>query len=204
MIFPRTIVAAAAFWSYNASLDPTDPAFVEAIWALNDQIVAAGGVTCPSHCACDQLTQCGAPIIPPTPPAAGQVLSVVSCDLPIPALQAFTLGADGALTAAGANNSRVCVANPAGGSGNPTYPLKLAAAGASTCVSWTRGPAGRLIDAASGGCLDVTETGDATGIYACGSGEGIYQLNQAWAVDAALGGVVSLKTGGGCLAAVAA
>lgn len=201
MIFPRTIVAATAFWHFNASVSPTDPAFVDAVWATNDMIVAAGGVTCPSRCECDQLTQCGAPIIPPTPPAAGQVLAVVDCALPAPVLQAFVLGADGVLTAAGGS---VCVANPAGGSGNPTYPLKLAAAGDSTCVSWSRGPAGRLIDKASGGCLDVTTTGDSTGIYECGSGEGLYQLNQAFAIDAALGSVVSLKTGGGCLSAVAA
>jgi len=102
-------------------------------------------------------------------------------------------------------NTRLCVANPVGGSGDPTYPLKLAAEGAADCVTWAHGSggvavAGRLVDGASGGCLDAGS--ESTGIYECGSGSGLFQLNQAWAVDSALGGIVNLKEGL-CLSAAA-
>ena len=200
MLFPRGIVAASAFWHFNASVDSQSAAFTAAVWAVNDQIVAAGGVTCPSNCVCDQLTQCGKPLVPPAPPKAGMALGAADCALPVPPLQAFTLGADGLLTTP-APGGALCVANPAGGSGDQTYPLRLRAAGDAACVKWAHGAgevAGRFVDAASGGCLDL---GDASaGIYGCGSGDGLFQLNQAWAADPTLGALVSLK-GGQCLTA---
>jgi hypothetical protein len=201
MLFPRGIVAASAFWSFNASLDSQDPAFVAAVWAVNDQIAAAGGVTCPSRCECDQLYQCGKPIIPPTPPAANMSLDVAPCQLPVPPLQAFALNAAGVLVTAGGAPGALCVANPAGGSGNPTFPLKLAPRGAEDCVVWSHGaavPAGRMVDAGpAAGCLDAGGggPGGGVGLYECGSGAGLFQLNQAWAVDAGLGAVVNLKEG---------
>ena len=205
MLFPRAIVGAAAFWSYNATMAYDYPPFVEAIWALNDQIAAAGGVTCPSHCVCDQLTQCGKPIIPPKPPAPGMALTTSPCALPISNMQAFTF-AGGKLSLSQGNGSSLCVANPAGGSGNPTYPLKLAACDAPSAVTFGHagalaGGAARMVDAASGGCLDLSSSG--VGIYDCGSDEGLDQLNQAWAVDATAttpSVVVSLKDGS-CLTA---
>ena len=197
MIFPRTIVAASAFWSFNASLDPSDPDFVEAVWAVNDQIVAAGGVTCPSRCECDQMTQCGKPIIPPAPNAVNMSVGVAECTLPIGPAQSFTLSAAGVLTTAGADGD-LCVANPVGGSGNPTYPLKLASSGSADCIVWSRSAAGRLIDTVTNACLDNGD--NQTGLYECGSGSGLWQLNQAWSVDNTLGAVVTLKDGG-CLTA---
>jgi hypothetical protein len=203
MIFPRAIVGAMAFWSFNASLNPMDPDFASAVWAVNDQIAAAGGVTCPSRCACDQLTQCGSPILPPTPPAANMSLGIAPCELPLPPTQSFSLDAAGRLAVAGG----LCVANPAGGSGDSTYPLKLADCAAPSAVSWQHGGAknaGRLVDAKSGGCLDLS--GAQAGIYDCGSDEGLEQLNQAWAVDGQAGGsgpvmTLSQRDGemGGCL-----
>ena len=203
MLFPRALVGAAAFWSFNGSVAYDDPAFVEAVWALNDQIVAAGGVTCPSRCACDQLTQCGKPIIPPAPPAPGMSLTTAPCALPIGNLQAFSF-VGGHLSLSQGNGSSLCVANPAGGSGNPTYPLKLAACDAPSVVSFSHagaaaGGAARMVDAASGGCLDVGD--NAVGIYDCGSDAGLDQLNQAWAADSDANIVVSLKDGA-CLTAL--
>jgi hypothetical protein len=208
MLFPRGIVAASAFWGFNASVDSQDPAFVAAVWAVNDQIAAAGGVTCPSRCECDQLNQCGKPLVPPTPPAANFTVDLAPCALPVPPLQAFARdAASGALLTAGAGGAMLCVANPTGGSGNPTYPLRLAPAGAADCVAWAHGaavPAGRMVDGASGGCLDAGQgaPGGGVGIYDCGSDAGLYQLNQAWAADAGLGAVVNLKEGM-CLTAMA-
>lgn len=181
----------------DASLDSQSPEFVAAVWDLNNRMVAAGALTCPTNCHCDQLTACGtpyAPPAPPTPPAANMSVGVAICALPVAPLQSFALGVGGALTTTGAGGAGLCVANPAGGSGNPTYPLRLAPEGSTDCVAWARAVAGRLVDAASGGCLDVGGDG-AAGIYECGSGSGLFQENQAWAADAALGAVVSLKDG---------
>ena len=205
MMFPRGYVGASSFWNYNASQDSQSPDFVAAVWDLNDRMVTAGALTCPTKCQCDQLTACGAPYVPPTPPtppAANMSVGVAPCALPLSPLQSFALGAGGVLAATGAGGAGLCVANPAGGSGNPTYPLRLAQAGSADCVAWARGVAGRLVDGASGGCLDLSADGVA-GIYECGSGSGFFQENQAWAADAALGAVVTLKDGS-CLTAAAA
>ena len=61
MIWPRGFVGAAAFWNYNSTADPKADAFVDAIWRLNDQLIARGSLSCPSKCSCDQLTACGKP-----------------------------------------------------------------------------------------------------------------------------------------------
>jgi len=203
MIFPRTLVAATSFWNFNASMDSQDPAFVAAVWALNDEIIAGGGLTCPTNCSCDQLTQCGAPIVPVPPPAPGMSLVTAMCVLPTPPTQAFRLLGSGALASAFGNGSVLCVANNAGGSGNPTYPLHLESCDSAAVVAWTRGGAsnagtGRLVDSASGGCMDSGLGSGDVGIYDCGSDDGLVQLNQAWAVD---GAVLTFKTGE-CLTAV--
>ena len=210
MIFPRAIVGAASFWAFNASTSSQDPAFVASVWATNDMIVAAGGVTCPSRCECDQLTQCGSPIVPLAPPSVNMSLRVSACSLPLPPTQAFSFDAtSGGLTVAG-KGAVLCVANPAGGSGNPTYPLKLSAVGSADCVKWTRtGGAARVVDQASSGCLDLA-LDSTVGIYDCGSDSDLEQLNQAWAIDAqeagVYGAVLSWKSDGagvasGCLTA---
>ena len=43
MIWPRGFVGAAAFWNYDASTDPSDPAFVASIYKLNDEVAGRGG-----------------------------------------------------------------------------------------------------------------------------------------------------------------
>jgi hypothetical protein len=63
MVWPRGYVAAASFWNYNSSADPKSQAFVNAIYALNDDLEKRGSYVCPSNCSCDQLTACGTPYI---------------------------------------------------------------------------------------------------------------------------------------------
>ena len=63
MIWPRGFVGAAALWNWNASADPTSPAFVDAIWATNNALARRGALTCPSNCSCDQLSACGVPYL---------------------------------------------------------------------------------------------------------------------------------------------
>ena len=63
MIWPRGYVGAAAFWSYNASVNANDTSFVESIWALNNKLMQRGSLTCPTNCSCDQLSACGKPYI---------------------------------------------------------------------------------------------------------------------------------------------
>ena len=40
MIWPRGFVGAAAFWNYDASVNPADPAFVSGIYKLSDSLRA--------------------------------------------------------------------------------------------------------------------------------------------------------------------
>jgi hexosaminidase len=63
MIWPRGYVGAAAFWSFNATQDPTSAAFVEGVWALNEKLQKRGQLVCPTKCSCDQLSSCGKPYI---------------------------------------------------------------------------------------------------------------------------------------------
>ena len=63
MIWPRGLVGAAAFWNFDASVAPTDPAFVAGVWKLNSQLAARGRHVCPTNCSCDQLSACGTPYV---------------------------------------------------------------------------------------------------------------------------------------------
>jgi hypothetical protein len=42
-------------WNYNATSDPSSAEFVNAVYAINDKLIAAGSATCPSNCSCDQV-----------------------------------------------------------------------------------------------------------------------------------------------------
>ena len=64
LLWPFGYVGAGSFWRYNASLDPTSAAFEARMWALNDQLAARGSLVCPSRCYCDNLRQCGQPLVP--------------------------------------------------------------------------------------------------------------------------------------------
>ena len=61
MIWPRGFVAAAAFWNFDASQDPSSDAFVNEIWELNDRLASKGSLVCKTNCSCDQLSECGVP-----------------------------------------------------------------------------------------------------------------------------------------------
>ena len=62
MIWPRGYVGAAAFWSFNATEDPSSPGFVDGIWALNNKLEKRGQLV-PTNCTCDQLSSCGKPYV---------------------------------------------------------------------------------------------------------------------------------------------
>jgi len=55
MIWPRGFVAAAAFWNFNASTDPSSSTFVQSIYDLNDDLASRGSLVCPTNCSCDQV-----------------------------------------------------------------------------------------------------------------------------------------------------
>lgn len=68
MIWPRGFVAAAAYWNFQNTTDPSSPSFVAAIDRLNDQLQGRSLSTCPTNCSCDQVSACGKPYLPPPPP----------------------------------------------------------------------------------------------------------------------------------------
>lgn len=76
MIWPRGYVAAASFWNYNKTSDPTSVEFTSAIWRLNDQLIARGSWSCPTNCSCDQLSACGNPYLKPKV-STGELAEVV-------------------------------------------------------------------------------------------------------------------------------
>ena len=197
MIWPRGFVAAGAFWSYNASVDPTSPAFNATINALSDAVAARGGLVCPAGCVCDQLSSCGVPYLPPPPPPPpGAGALVAPCVQPFPAGAVWALDATAPATQlALAANASLCLTEPAGGG----YPLTLAPCAGAT--KWAHPPSSaELVSAATGLCADVRGADSVVGTYACGSGSGDKQPNQEWSVDAVTGLVVSLlAAGGGCL-----
>ena len=172
MMFPRGFVGAAALWNYNSSIDTQAPDFVAALWDLNDRIIAGGGASCPSRCHCDQLSACGVPYIPPTPPptpAAGSPLGLLACEGAFSANQVFTFTAAGKLQLA--SNSALCAQDPGAG----LYPLTLGPC--STGATFTVNAAQRWIVAASGDCMDVNVVGQTVGTWACGANG---QPNQEW------------------------
>jgi hypothetical protein len=196
MIFPRALVGAGAFYNFNGSVAPDDPAFVAAIFALNDQLAARGGYVCPSNCSCDQVSACGVPYVSVVP-VAGAAVSVSECSVPVTGAQRWALRADGTLALA--SNTSLCVVDD----GYNVYPLTLRACGAAA-TKWTHTPGGgTLVSGDTGNCLDVRESDRAVGTYTCGSGQGLVQANQAWAVDDVDGVIVSLFDGQ-CLTAAAA
>jgi hypothetical protein len=76
MIWPRGFVAAASFWNYNSSADPSSDSFVQNINRVNDQLQERGALVCPTNCSCDYLTACGKPYLKPTPPKEGDALTM--------------------------------------------------------------------------------------------------------------------------------
>ena len=175
--------------------------------ALNDQVIAAGGLSCPTRCACDQLSACGVPYVPPPPPPAG-TLAVQACS-GAPAQQ-WTLAAGSGLLSSAANAS-LCVLDP----GSETYPMQLAPCGpASSAFGWAPSAAAAgagagagaaapmwRISQASGDCVDERTSDGSVGSWECGSGQGLNQTNQNfWPYSGSSGPILSAS--GGCITAV--
>jgi len=198
MIWPRAYVGAAAFWNFDASVSSQDPAFVDAVWALNDRVLADGGLACPTKCACDELTACGVPYVPPPPPPAG-VLAVQPCDAGSAAQRWGLSAGSGQLSPAA--NATLCVLDAA----SDTYPLALGACGPGAAAYGWRGPPGPawLVQASTGDCLDMRVADGVVGTYECGSGSGLNQTNQDWwLADPGGAGAIVSAANGGCLTAV--
>jgi hypothetical protein len=168
MIWPRGFVGAAAFWGYNASLSPSDPAFVQAIYNLSTDLIARGLPVCPPGCHCDQLSACGVPYIGPTP---GLAVGLVRCDTGAELGTQRWVFTDGKLCLKA--NATLCVSLPAA----DIYPAHLAIASAATPL--VHGPDGSLAVADHSRCADVRESDGLVGAFACGGD----QPNQAWAID---------------------
>eukprot|EP01116_Phalansterium_solitarium_P023041 TRINITY_DN7870_c0_g1_i2.p1 TRINITY_DN7870_c0_g1~~TRINITY_DN7870_c0_g1_i2.p1 ORF type:complete len:667 (+),score=271.44 TRINITY_DN7870_c0_g1_i2:146-2146(+) len=184
MIWPRGYVAAASFWNYNASVNPASPEFVSAVWQLNDQLAARGALVCPSNCSCDQLSACGTPYIKAAPPTAGTPLYAQPCVEPAVSSQQWTLNADGTIGLAA--NASLCASGF-----NNTHPVTLEVCGASS-NAFKLTPKANLVTA-DNQCLDLTEANMQIGLYECGSGQNLNQLNQEWVVGNGM--IVSLFNG---------
>eukprot|EP00937_MAST-01D_sp_MAST-1D-sp2_P003273 g3273.t1 len=192
MIWPRGYVGAAAFWNFNASVDPSAADFVQSIWKTNDALAARGALVCPTSCSCDQLSACGKPYVAPTPaplPKEGAALALAPCALggagPA-AAQQFDLGSDGVIRLAA--DTSLAVRHAAA----QAYPMRLAKYGAGgPDFVFQRKNSSELVHAASGECLDVKSRAQ-VGSWACADHHD--QPNQHWAVDAALRAIVSLST----------
>jgi hypothetical protein len=172
MIWPRSFVGAAAFWHYNASVDPTSPAFVDSIANLTRTLQARGAYVCPAGCYCDQLTACGQPYQSPAPGTPVQLKACSGSPL------RWTL-ASGHLALQ--SNASLCVT---GGSG---YPVVLGDCN----ITFTHTSEG-LLSGDGGLCLDVRTVDGAVGLWACGGD----QPNQLWSVDPESGFVSSLSNYG--------
>jgi len=190
MIWPRGYVGAAAFYNYNASVNPSDPAFVSAIWSLNNQLQTRGSYVCPTNCSCDQLSSCGIPYIKPTPPSDGTPIMGNVCDGGIGVGQKWILNADGTLALAA--NTSLCIKDP----GAEVYPLVLDLCTNPSIATWKHDPiTSEIIQTVTGLCLDLRESDYAIGTYTCGSGQGLKQPNQEWAVDTVSGVIISFFDG---------
>jgi hexosaminidase len=177
MIWPRGYVGASAFWNFNSSVSPSDPAVVAAIWALNDQLAARGSSVCPTNCSCDQTSACGVPYITPTPPAVGTAIMGNVCEGGISVSQRWAFNANGTISLAA--NTSLCLHDPALPDPDD-YPLVLAecAAGSGATV-WAHDPVtSEITNPATGRCVDMRDSDFVIGTYACGSGDGLKQPNQ--------------------------
>ncbi len=201
MLWPRALVAATAFYNFNASVSPFDPAFVAAVFALNDALAARGSLVCPSNCSCDQLTACGVPYLQPAPPVQGATVAGATCAVGgaapaaaaavggVEVQQKWVVNADGSIALAA--NASLCLTDP----GPSVYPLTLQPC-APTPTTWRHDPVtSEVVQTATGLCMDLRGVDGAIGTYACGSGQGLQQPNQMWVVDAVSGILASFENG---------
>ncbi len=100
-------------------------------------------------------------------------------------MQSFYLTPQNQIATKTSDGSSVfCIINPGGVV--DVYPLIIGDCSDPNAVVWQHdgsSNAGRIIDTSTGACLDLEEGSGYIGTYGCGSGEGILQVNQAWAFD---------------------
>ena len=86
------------------------------------------------------------------------------------------------------------------------YPLPLAPCTAADTATWSHVPAtSEIVQVSTGNCLDLAhESALLIGTFECGSGSGLLQSNQQWALDSSSGVIISLMPGGGCMTALPA
>lgn len=167
MVWPRGLVGAAAFWGYDASVDPASKSFVDNITAISNELLMRGLPVCPPGCYCDQMTACGIPYQPHPTSRVGLARCVAATALPA---QRWTMDQGKLCLLA---NTSLCLALPAPN----TYPATLALAAAATALAHT-GYA-TLTTADNAQCVDVEESDGSVGSFSCGSD----QANQQWALD---------------------
>jgi len=190
MIWPRGYVAAAAFWNFNTSFDPSSDATTKAIYKFNDDLIARGSWACPSTCHCDQLTACGKPYLQPVPPSAGDILTMAPCDEGITEWEWTTSGPI-YLRA----NKSLCIHYES----TSTYPLTI-----EQCLpldTWIHNPNTSTVYGSNGSgsatflqtseslCMDLSTANGAVGTWKCGSA----QPNQEWSYDSSTGAIVSMS-----------
>jgi hypothetical protein len=190
MIWPRGFVGAAALWNYNASSSASSPEFVDAIWTMNDKMIAAGSESCPTNCSCDQLTACGKPYLKKQPPSVGTAITVVPCDNPPTAMtgeQKWTFGADGKIALT--SNTSLCITEPKGCAGNGCYPLKLVACTDADAFEHVPGTA-EIKNKGTGKCIDLGSN-KKVGAWGCANAHN--QPNQHFAVDSTTGNIIAIS-----------
>ena len=190
MVWPRGFVAASAFWNFNGSASSSDPAFVAAVWALNDAAAARGGSVCPTNCSSDELSACGVPYIANAAPGVGAGTSTQPCEVPeVPSQQWTMARTSGPITLLA--NASLCLLETTAG----VYPLTLGLCSGPSVTGWTHDAAtAHVVSASTGFCMDRRSDG-VVGTYECGSGSGLKQPNQEWNVDALSGLMMSLFDG---------
>ncbi|KAA0173469.1 hypothetical protein FNF27_05109 [Cafeteria roenbergensis] len=208
IVWPRAAVALGSFWGYDASVQASDPAFVDRYRAVGDRLLRRSVPACPDACSCDYTQRCGKSFQPCSDPAPRTNVVTHPCIDPnapgggAASMEwAFNAGGTVSLKA----NASLClgVSGTDPSSGFPSVALQpCPAAGASPPPDMQfRFKGSQVVNAAKGYCLDITGSDSAPGanveLYPCGS-EG--QANQAWTLDASLGRVVT-SLDGQCLAA---
>jgi hypothetical protein len=185
MIWPRGFVGAAAFWNYDASVDPASSAFVSNINSITTELEARGAYVCPVDCACNQVSACGHPYIDPAP-ALGMSASMKQCaDYDT---QRWILQDDGHLALS--SNSSLCLTLP---TSPDAYPAVVALCSLSSTTTFEHSPhSGTFQSKTATQCLDLEESTGRVGGWVCGS----VQPNQEWSYDPTTLWITSLSNYG--------
>eukprot|EP00039_Didymoeca_costata_P019109 m.336268 g.336268 ORF g.336268 m.336268 type:complete len:678 (-) comp17802_c0_seq1:111-2144(-) len=187
MIWPRGYVGAAAFYNFNTTAQPDSPAFVSAIYKLNDMLQARGSSVCPTNCSCDQLSACGKPYITPQPGTSVSLSACKPTEHNTGDMQRWNMTMDGKIQLISQPN--LCVLFP----GANVYPLLLGNCTDSRAAVWQHDSESSEIKTSADICWDVAVVNMSVGAYKCGPQED--QPNQHWSFDKDTGMIISLDIG---------